>query len=118
MELYSWSPSHGTPLGRSGTRLQCIFELLFTVRGNAPGGNIDRRVHGRDGLVWAVRLLPGGSCNINSMNTCTWGIVTPFATLAEKALHICTTNTMNTLLKMGGYSSTTMCQYWDDRLIY
>ncbi len=24
----------------------------------------------------------------------------------------------STLLKMGGYSSTAMCQYWDNRLIY
>ncbi len=25
---------------------------------------------------------------------------------------------LTTLLKMGSYSSITMCQYWDNRLIY
>ncbi len=29
-----------------------------------------------------------------------------------------TIESIYTLLKMGSYSSTTMCQYWDNRLIY
>ncbi len=31
------------------------------------------------------------------------------------SLRVCT---LYTLLKMGSYSSTMVCQYWDNRLIY
>ncbi len=50
---------------------------------------------------------------------CKYGLFEHCPLVIIKIQHTSANVALNsTLLKMGSYSSTTMCQYWDNRLIY